>query len=69
MAKNPRFAEHRLYMAMTLTLGREPTDQEWDEVQDYLAHRAEFEDYLAHREEFLAWQARHTSNGSAESPR
>jgi hypothetical protein len=59
MAKNPRFAEHRLYMAMTLELGREPTDQEWDEVQDYLAHR----------DEFLAWQARHTSNGSAESPR
>jgi hypothetical protein len=59
MAKNPRFEEHRQYLAMTLELGREPTDQEWDE----------FQDYWKHRQQFLAWQARHTSDGSAESQR
>jgi hypothetical protein len=53
-----RFAEHRLYMAMALSLGREPSEEEFEEFEEFLT-------YVKHREEFLAWKARHARNGSA----
>jgi hypothetical protein len=54
MAKE-RFADHRLYTAMTLYLGRVPSDEEFEELLDFVEHR----------EEFLAWKAWQTSNGTA----